>query len=238
MNEKFTLPISIVIAGLLIGGGIYLNGKIANDSPSPVQKKQEVQKAKSEDLSGVIRPIDANDHVLGSAKARVLVVEYSDTECPYCKMFQPVMISIMQNYGKDAQVAWVYRHFPIAELHSKAPKEAEALECAAELGGNSKFWEYTNKIYEITPSDNGLDPSRLVSVAKDLGLSADKFKTCLDSGQYAARVNLDIQNAQELGAVGTPYSIVIDNKNNQYYPLEGASTYSELKNAIDMILSS
>src|SRR4029079_2594805 len=135
------------------------------------------------------------------------------TECPYCKMFQPVMISIMQNYGKDAQVAWVYRHFPIAELHSKAPKEAEALECAAELGGNSKFWEYTNKIYEITPSDNGLDPSRRVSVAKDLGLSADKFKTCLDSGQYAARVNLDIQNAQELGAVGTPYSIVIDNKN-------------------------
>src|SRR3989344_8228498 len=208
MSEKITLPVSIVLAGLFIAGGIYLNGRIAKDSPTPVQKQQLA----SQNLSDTVRPIDANDHMLGSSKARVLVGEYSDTECPFCKMFHSAMLSIMQEYGKDEKVAWVYRHFPIAELHSKSAKEAEAQECAGELGGNSKFWEYTNKLYEVTPSDNKLDPKELTTIATDVGLSSVAFNTCLESGQYAARVNLDAQNAQELGALGTPYSIIIDTK--------------------------
>ncbi|OHA87252.1 MAG: hypothetical protein A3A96_02170 [Candidatus Zambryskibacteria bacterium RIFCSPLOWO2_01_FULL_39_39] len=234
MSNKLSLPISIVIAGLLIAGGIYLNGRIAVESPTVVQKQQ----AKSQNLSGVIRPIDANDHVLGSANARIVIVEYSDTECPFCKNFHNTMNSIMQEYGKDGKVSWVYRHFPITELHSKALKEAEALECAGELGGNTKFWEYANKIYEITPSNNNLDPKELVSIATSVGLSSTTFSTCLESGQYAPRVNLDVSNAQEIGAAGTPYSVVIDTKKGEYYPLEGAYPYAQVKSVIDLILSS
>ena len=234
MSNKLSLPISIVIAGLLIAGGIYLNGRIAVESPTVVQKQQ----AKSQNLSGVIRPIDANDHVLGSANARIVIVEYSDTECPFCKNFHNTMNSIMQEYGKDGKVSWVYRHFPITELHSKALKEAEALECAGELGGNTKFWEYANKIYEITPSNNNLDPKELVSIATSVGLSSTTFSTCLESGQYAPRVNLDVSNAQEIGATGTPYSVVIDTKKGEYYPLEGAYPYAQVKSVIDLILSS
>ncbi len=234
MSDKLTLPISIIIAGLLVGGGIYLNGRMAKENPTPAQQ----QEAKSASLSSTLREIDANDHMLGSSKARVLVVEYSDTECPFCKMFHSSMLSIMQEYGKDEKVAWVYRHFPIAELHSKSAKEAEAQECAGELGGNSKFWEYTNKLYEVTPSDNKLDPKELTTIATDVGLSSVAFNTCLESGQYAARVNLDAQNAQELGALGTPYSIIIDTKTNEHYPIEGAYPYANLKSVIDIILES
>ena len=234
MSDKFLLPVSIVVAGLLVGGGIYMNGKIAKEDPTPAQKQELV----SENLSDVLRPIDANDHLLGSAKARVLVVEYSDTECPFCKLFHSTMLSIMQEYGKGEKVAWVYRHFPIAELHSKAPKEAEALECAGELGGDSKFWEYTNKIYEVTPANNGLDPAELTKIATQVGLSSTAFNTCLNSGQYAARVNLDVINAQELGASGTPYSVIIDTKTGEHYPVEGAYPYADIKNIIDLILAS
>jgi len=234
MSDKFTLPISIVIAGLLIGGGVYLNGKMTKDNPTPAQKQELVSKS----IANVVRPIDANDHVLGSADARILVIEYSDTECPFCKTFHTTMLSIMQEYGKEAQVAWVYRHFPIAELHSKAPKEAEALECAGELGGNGKFWEYTSKIYEITPSNNGLDPKELLNVAKTVGLSSTAFENCLTSGEFAPRVNLDVQNARELGALGTPYNVVIDTKTNEHYPVEGAYPYLDLKDAIEIILAS
>ena len=234
MTDKFLLPVSIVVAGLLIGGGVYLNGRIAKENPTPLQN----QKVVSENLAGTLRPIDANDHLLGSSKARVLVVEYSDTECPFCKMFHSTMLSIMQEYGKDEKVAWVYRHFPIAEIHSKAPKEAEALECAGELGGNSKFWEYTNKIYEVTPSNNELAPSELTKIATAVGLSSTAFNTCLASGQYAARVNLDVVNAQELGASGTPYSIIIDTKTGEHYPIEGAYPYADIKSIIDLILAS
>ena len=232
MSDKISIPVSIIIAGLLIGGGIYWNGKVAKESPTVVQKQQ----AKSENLSDVLRPIDANDHLLGSSKARILVVEYSDPECPFCKSFHSTMLNIMQEYGSSGKVAWVYRHFPIAEIHSKALKEAEALECAGELGGNGKFWEYANKIYEITPSNNNLDPKELTNIATQIGLSSASFNTCLASGQYAPRVNLDIQNARELGASGTPYSVIIDPKTSQYYPIEGAYPYTDLKNVIDLIL--
>ncbi|MFA6270330.1 MAG: DsbA family protein [Candidatus Paceibacterota bacterium] len=234
MSEKITLPISIVIAGLLIAGGIYMNGKVSSVNPTPAQQQQ----VKSKNLAGVVRPVDANDHVLGSAKARVLVIEYSDTECPYCKVFHNTMISIMQEYGKDEQVAWVYRHLPIPQLHSKAPKEAEALECAGNLGGNSKFWEYTNKLYETTTSNNGLDPKELTNIAKLVGLSSTAFDTCVSSGEFTPRVNLDIQNAGEIGFAGTPSSVIVDTKKNEYYPIEGAYPYAQVKSVIDLILKS
>lgn len=234
MSEKITLPVSIIVAGLLIGGGIYMNGRVAKTNPTPNQQQQ----AKSQNLAETVRPIDANDHILGSAKARVLVIEYSDTECPFCKQFHNTMLSIMQEYGQDEKVAWVYRHYPIPQLHSKAPKEAEALECAASQGGNSKFWEYTNNLYEVTPSNNGLDPKELTNIAKLVGLSSTAFDTCLASSEFTPRVNFDIQNAGEIGIAGTPYSVIVDTEKNEYYPLEGAYPYAQVKSVIDLILKS
>jgi protein-disulfide isomerase len=234
MSEKLSLPISIVLAGVLIAGGIYLNGRITKTNPTTAQKQQLA----SQNLSSVVRPIDASDHILGNPKARILVVEYSDTECPYCKMFQSTMLSIMQNYGVDGDVAWIYRHFPIADLHSKSFHEAEALECAGSLGGNSKFWEYTDKIYEVTPSNNDLDPSQLSVIAAEIGLPKPDFDTCLASQQFDVRINADIKNGDQIGIGGTPYSVIIDTKTNQYYPLEGAYPYSQVKSAIDLILKS
>lgn len=234
MSEKLSLPISIIIAGLLIAGGIYMNGRITNVNPTVSQQQQR----ESQDLSNIMRPIDGNDHILGSSKARVLVVEYSDTECPFCKTFHSTMNSIMQEYGKDGEVAWVYRHFPIAQLHTKAFKESQATECAATLGGNSKFWEYVNKIYEITPSNNGLDPKELTNIAIQVGLSSTAFNTCLEGGEFDAKIRADMQNAQELDAGGTPYSLIVDTKKNEYYPIKGAYPYAQVKQVIDMILQS
>ena len=234
LGEKLSLPVSIVLAGLLIAGGIYLNGRITKTNPTTTQQQQ----LKSQNLADVIRPVDANDHVLGSSKARVLVIEYSDTECPFCKNFHATMNTIMQEYGKDGNVAWVYRHDPIAQLHPKSFKEAVATECAANLGGNSKFWEYINKLYEITPSNNGLYPKELINIAKTVGLSSTAFDTCLNSGEFDPKVKADIKNAEEAGIQGTPYSVVVDTKTNQYYPIEGAYPYATVKSAIDMILKS
>src|SRR3989344_8588855 len=127
MNDKLIIPLSIVIAGVLIGGGIYLNGRMTSDNSTPAERRQ----ADSKNLSGALRPIDDNDHIIGSPNARIIIVEYSDTECAFCKIFHQSLLSIMQEYGGDGKVAWVYRHFPIAEIHSKSLKQAEVLECAA-----------------------------------------------------------------------------------------------------------
>ena len=234
MSEKISLPISIVLAGLLIAGGIYLNGKITRTNPTPTQEKQLA----SQNLGDLIRPVDNNDHILGSVNARVVVVEYSDTECPYCKNFHATMNSIMQQYGKDGKVAWVYRHDPIAELHPKSFKESVATECAAKLGGNSKFWEFINKLYETTPSNNNLDPKELTNIATAVGLSSQTFTACLNSNEMDAKINADIQNAQKVGISGTPYSIIIDTQKKEFYPLQGAYPINQVKSAIDLILNS
>src|SRR3989344_5485116 len=101
----------------------------------------------------------------------IAIVEYSDLECPFCKTFQKTLHQIMDEYGESGKVAWVYRHFPLAQLHTKAAKEAEATECAAELGGNAAFWKYADRLFEVTPSNNNLELSQLPVIAAEVGLA-------------------------------------------------------------------
>lgn len=235
MNDKLLLPVSILVAGVLIGGGFVMSKRIDTKESSYLERKQqELNKS----ISGIMRPIDNSDHILGSPNARLILVEYSDTECAFCKIFHTTMLALVRDYGSEEKLAWVYRHFPISEIHSRSIKEAEAQECASKLGGNSKFWEYTNRLYEITPSNDGLDPSELEKIATHVGLSSADFKICLGSGEFRTKIENDIKNAKELGAVGTPFSILLDTKTGEKYPIEGAYPYSQLKQVIDMILQS
>ena len=143
------------------------------------------------------------------------------------------MQEVYNEYGKTGKVAWVYRHFPLDQLHSKARKEAEATECAAELGGNDKFWEYLDRLMEITPANNGLDPAELPKIAAYVGLNTAKFNECLSSGKYAQKIEQHVQNAQATGGQGTPWSIVVG-KNGKKYPLSGAQPISAIKQLIDL----
>lgn len=110
-------------------------------------------------ITANIRPIATDEHLFGNPDAEIVIVEYSDLECPYCKMFHEVMHQVVAEEG--GEVAWIYRHFPMPSLHPMAFLEAEATECAWEQGSNEAFWKYTDKLFEITPSNNGLQRSQL-----------------------------------------------------------------------------
>src|SRR3989344_7093206 len=126
-TEKLSVPIAIVVAGALIALSLYYSNP-KNSAPI-VNNGGTV-------IAGVdMRAVSAEDHILGNPNADVIIVEYSDTECPFCKSFHTTLKRVMSEYGNSGKVAWVYRHFPIDQLHSKARKEAEAMECANELGG-------------------------------------------------------------------------------------------------------
>lgn len=226
--DKLSVPFAIVIAGALIAVSLYYS----NTKTSQYVKTEIPQ----ETVSAKIRPISNEDHILGNPEADVIIVEYSDTECPFCKQFHITMRRVMDEYGKDGKVAWVYRHFPLAGLHSKAPKEAEALECANELGGPTKFWEYTNMLYEKTPSNNDLDLAELPKIAKDVGLDVTAFNTCLSSQKYKDRVQKDYDDAIRVGGAGTPHSIIIS-KDGTQTPIKGAYPYADLKKIIDAFLN-
>ncbi len=228
MIEKLSVPIAIVVAGVLIAGALYFS---SIRSPKQVLTTPII----NNESASFMRPVSTNDHIIGNPKANVVIVEYSDTECPFCKQFHTTLKRVMAEYGKDGKVAWVYRHFPIDSLHPKARKEAEATECANELGGNEKFWEYINLLYEVTPANNGLDPAELPKIAKTVGLDVKAFNTCLSSGKYKDKVEADYQNAVKSGGKGTPHSILVS-KDGLQTVVQGAQPYDALKLTIDALL--
>ncbi len=230
-QNNLSVPIAIVIAGALIAGAVYFGMNGVGTTGVPQQQGAE---QRTGDLEQMI-PVTSNDHIRGDANAPVKIVEYSDTECPFCKRFHTTMQQVMDEYGKNGKVAWVYRHFPLDQLHSKARKEAEATECAAELGGNDKFWSYLDRLMEITPANNGLDPAELPKIASYVGLDAAKFNECLSSGKYAQKIEEHVQNATATGGNGTPWSIVVGTKDKKY-PLSGAQPYASVKQLVELAL--
>ncbi len=202
-------------------------------------KQQQAEEQRRREVAGAVKPVDSEDHILGDPGAPVILVEFSDFECPFCKRFHPTMKRLMNEYGKDGKVAWVYRHFPLDSLHSKARKEAQAAECANELGGNEAFWAYTDRLYEVTPSNDRLDLALLPQLAQEIGLDRAAFETCLEGdprgGKYAAHIEADVQDAIASGGTGTPFSLVIA-PNGTTYPINGAQPYAALKSIIDLAL--
>jgi len=204
----------------------------ASTNTVPTQPSGSADVQPSQQVS--ISPVTSEDHIRGDIeKASVVIVEFSDTECPFCKRFHPTMQQVVEEYGD--QVAWVYRHFPLDALHSKARKEAEATECANELGGNDGFWAYIDRLYEVTPSNDGLSASQLPEIAGEVGLDTAKFQDCLDSGKYADKIETHLKDAMASGGNGTPYSVAISS-DGETVPISGAQPFSSVKSIIDSLL--
>lgn len=161
----------------------------------------------------------------------ITIVEYSDTECPFCKRYHATLQQTLENY--DGQVRWAYKHLPLTSLHPKAQREALATECAADQG---KFWEYLDLMMERTPSNNGLEDTELFTIADDLSLDRSAFDDCLENETAADRVAADSAEAQTLGGRGTPYSVVIDNEGNILDVIEGALPYESVATVLDSYL--
>src|SRR3989338_7449965 len=181
LANPLAIPIAIIVAGAIIGGAILIGLRQPGNSAAGALRPQGAEQQPG-DLEAM-SPITDDDHIRGNPNAPVKIVEYSDTECPFCKRFHGTMNQIMSEYGESGKVAWVYRHYPLDALHKKADKEAEATECAEELGGNDAFWRYTDRIFEVTPSNNGLEVAELSKIAQYVGLNVTFFDLCLNSGK-------------------------------------------------------
>ncbi len=224
MKSQYVLPITIVVAGALIAGAVFLLG--SSNAPKPSDSTTGNTTARAYDPK--------IDHILGNPNAPVKVIEYADLECPFCKTFETTMHQVMDFYGQSGKVAWVYRPFPLAQLHSKAPQEAQAAECAAAQGGDTAFFKYIDQVYAVTPGSNGLDLAQLPVIAQQIGLDVPKFNQCLASGTFAKKVQDSYNEAIALGAQGTPFVLVM--VGTDAVPLQGAQPYDSMRAAIDAVL--
>lgn len=173
--------------------------------------------------AGPLAEVTNKDHVAGDLKkAKVVLVEYSDFECPFCERHHPTMKQIASEYGD--QVAWVYRHFPLS-FHPQARPAAIASECAAEQG---KFWEFGDTLFA---NQDKLSDSFYKETAKNLGMNTTKFEKCLTSDAAAKAVDEDYQTGLTAGVNGTPATFV----NGQL--LSGAVPAEQIKALIDAELA-
>ena len=141
-------------------------------------------------------PVGENDHVAGSPAARLTLVEYGDFQCPYCGMAYPILERIRRRMGDDLR--FVFRNFPLKQIHPEAEHAAEAAEAA---GAQGRFWEMHAKLFE---NQHDLDDASLLRYAEEIDADAAAVARELAAGTYEKRVRDHFRSGVRSGVNGTP----------------------------------
>jgi protein-disulfide isomerase len=130
-----------VIYDTKTGKSIPVSGALPYD-----QIKAAIAALPTQGEASTIKPPSASDHIIGSPTAPIVLVEYSDFQCPYCKMIHTTLKQIVSE--SNGQIAWAYRQFPLYQIHPQAENAANASECIYDQLGNTGFWKFANTIFE------------------------------------------------------------------------------------------
>jgi len=233
---RYLIPVSIILTGVIISVAVFIirsSGSNVGIGGASSLRQEQLEFIPGDPKN--VKEVNEDDHILGNPNAQVKIIEFSDFECPFCKVLHAAMWDIMGTYGKDGKVAWIYRHLPIDSIHTKAKKEAAASECAGEIGGDQSFWDYANRIFEVTPSNNNLDLATLPDIAEYIGVDRISFEECLSSGRYDEHIQDNFRDAVNSGANGTPYSVVVA-PNGKTFPMTGSQSYATISAIIELAL--
>jgi protein-disulfide isomerase len=164
------------------------------------------------------KPVDDSDHIQGDASAPLVLVEYGDFECPHCAHAHPVVKRLQEHFGD--QLAFVFRNFPLREIHPMAEPAAEAAEYAAT---KNKFWEMHDLIFEHQKT---LDGERLIRWGEKLGLDAQDLGKALSEGAFEPAVSEDFSSGVRSGVNGTPTFFINGTRH------DGSPTFDDLADAL------
>lgn len=221
-HKGYGIPIAIVVAGLLIAGAVIFSGggsatSTAADNPATNQSSDD------------FRMPDETDHTRGNMGAKVAIIEFSDFECPFCAQLHPTLSRIVEE-NKD--VKWVYRHFPLSSIHSRANGAAIASECVAKLGGNDAFWSFADAVFA---NQRELGTPLYERLVTDAGVDNSSFKACLADKSIATLVSEDGDEAVQAGGRGTPFAVIVT-ASGKLMPFSGALPYEQLVGLVDQAL--
>jgi protein-disulfide isomerase len=169
-------------------------------------------------------PVTPNDHIQGPEDAPVTLLEYGDYQCPYCGRAYPIVKALQEDFGE--QLRFVFRHFPLAQIHPLAEPAAETAEYAR---SNGRFWEMHDGLYQNQPS---LGVPLFFELARDLGLSEDGLRNALENHEFLPRIRGDFMGGVKSGVNGTPSFFV------NGFRHEGSWGYEDLAAAIESQLAS
>jgi protein-disulfide isomerase len=164
------------------------------------------------------------DHIQGSPEAKCTLVEYGDYECPHCGRAHPIVKRVQKHFGK--KLRFVFRNFPLAELHPHAESAAETAEYA---GAQGKFWEMHDGLFE---NQQQLGGALYLKLAQRMGLPPQELRAAVESREYLARVKEDFSGGVRSGVNGTP-TFFINGKRH-----DASFEYQDLVGAIERALNS
>lgn len=226
MNDKMLIPVSILIAGLLIGTGVYF----ATSAKPVTPTTQENKKTQSP-----IKVNPATDHIVGNKNADMYIIEYSDLECPFCKRYNDnASEKLIEKYAKEEKIAFVFRHMPLSSIHPSAFGEAVATECAAKLGGEEKFFAFKKEIFALTKSDGNFDTTQLTQIAQSLGIDSAAFNSCTSDKTISEKVEASFEEAILAGIQGTP-TVFVQLKDGETFPI--AASFEKIDTIISAFLN-
>lgn len=228
------IPISIVLAGGLVGLGLYFGGGTAGPGNAQIAAQPNQPAERPQGNLEAFDPVTESDHIKGNPDASVVIIEYSDYDCAFCSRFHDTMNAVVAERGDE--VAWVYRHFPLEQLHPNAPAVAVASECVADLGGNDAFWTFTDGYFAARSAGDETSHAELIpQLVTEAGVAQAAFTECFESGEFNTAVQADVDDAVETGGRGTPWSIVVG-PDGSVYPLNGAQPRDAVEQLIDIAL--
>lgn len=225
---NISIPAAIITGAAIIGLALFLalGPNSANNQKQGAQKKTTPTSIPSS-----IASVKDGEFVRGGATAKVIVIEYSDSDCPFCKQFHDTMKTIVTDY--KGEVGWVYRLFPL-NMHPNAKTEAVAIACAGELGGGDAFWSYVDTVMNVTLNPDAKSNEVLTTFATQSKVDAKLFDACMEEGNTAT-IDIATAEADAIGARGTPFSIIVNTQTGKQVIVPGAMSLESMKGAIESV---
>ncbi len=219
--KKFELSpsLAILVSGVLVAGAIVF----VNLHPA-----EPVATNPSQLPSANVPAVLAGEHLFGSPTAPIKLVEYSDFQCPYCRLVYPTLKRLVEESG--GQIAWIHRNFPLESIHPEAKPAALAAECIAEELGNDAFWKFAEAIYT---NQSKMSPQYYAQLAAQFGANPTTFAACVSSEKHTAKIDGEALDAQKNGGEGTPFTVVVGS--GLQVPISGALPYAQFVSVINAV---
>jgi protein-disulfide isomerase len=227
---RLTTPSAIIISAIILAGSHLGYGFIMSNSSSSATPTTAFKG----------RTVDGTDLITGNKKASVILVEYSDSECPFCAQLHPTIKKIQEDYA--SKLGFVYRYFPLTTIHLNSFEEARAIHCVGQSSDAVKRQAYIDQMfdYKFQKRNMLLEKGQKEQMAKAVGVNEAQFTACMQSQESSDAINASIKDGITAGVQGTPATFVLI-KNRKGYEVasfvDGARPYEYFKAVIDEALA-